>query len=321
MFMYAMGIDGGGTRTRAVMVDRTGKVCGQALAGTGNYQRLGLEGVERLLEGLLQQLGLERRPSQLALCLALAGAGRPDEQEEIAALVRARWAEIACAVSDARAALEGAHGGGAGLIAISGTGSIVLGKNLAGEEVRAGGWGPLLGDQGSGYHIGLEGLRAVFKARDGWGPDTSMSQALRQVLGIGQWDELVRKVYGGEVGREQIAGLAPQVFAAATDGDQVARRIVDSAGAALGRQIGTVARRLSMVGKVELACLGGVFREVEILWPSIEAAAREEVALLHRRDPLLPPVMGAVLLAWRQAGLGPEERLLEALANAAPGMP
>ena len=321
MAKYAIGVDGGGTRTRAVMVDNTGEVCGRALAGTGNYQRLGPEGVGGLLEDLLQQLGGEKPSSQLALCLALAGAGRADEQAEIVALARARWAETVCAASDARAALEGAHGGKAGIIAISGTGSIVLGKNLAGEEIRAGGWGPLLGDQGSGYHIGLEGLRAVFKARDGWGPDTSLRQSLRQILGIGRWDELVRKVYGGEVDREQIAGLGPGVFAAAADGDPVARRIVASAGTALGGQIGAVAKRLDMMEEVELVCVGGVFREVETLWPAIEAEGRKVAGRLRRRDPLLPPVMGAVLLAWRQAGLGPEERLLEELAKAAPGIP
>jgi N-acetylglucosamine kinase-like BadF-type ATPase len=300
--MRVVGVDGGGTRTRAVMVDCSGQVCGQATGGGGNFQLVGREGLEALLGALLEELGVERS-EPISLCLALAGAGRSDEQKEIASLVRARgWATLVCAVSDARAALEGAHAGEPGIIVISGTGSIVLGKNDSGLEARAGGWGPVLGDEGSGYSIGLEALRAVFRARDGWGPDTRLCAVLREALRIESWDRAVRKVYGGEVGRKQIAALGPQVFAVARQGDEVALRIVAEAGTALGRQVGAVGARLEMTGRADLACVGGVFSEVEMLWPALEAAAAETVESLRRREPLLPPVLGAVLLAWQQAG-------------------
>jgi glucosamine kinase len=317
--MHLIGVDGGGTRSRAVMIDAEGQICGWATAGPGNYQLIGPEGLESLLGELFAKLEIAGKPAPLALCLALAGAGRPEEQQEIMSLITARgWAEVGCATSDARAALEGAHGSDAGLIVIAGTGSIVLGKNLAGEEVRAGGWGPLLGDEGSGYGIGLEALRAVLRARDGWGMHTSLADILQQALGLGQWDDVVRKVYGGEIERQQIAGLGPWVFAAAADGDQVAGEIVDAAGHALGRQVGAVVRRLGLDGEVKLACLGGVFGELERLWPALIAAAGG--LRLQRRAPQLPPVLGAVLLAWQRAGRQVDARLIGKLARTAPQM-
>ena len=318
--MHVAGIDGGGTRTRAVLMDPTGRICSWALGGSGNFQAIGLSGLERLLEELLATLEWNGGGDSLALCLGLAGAGRVDEQEEIAEMVRARgWAGRVWVVSDARAALEGAHGGGPGLIAIAGTGSIVLGKNGIGEESRAGGWGPLLGDEGSGSCIGLDGLRAVFRARDGWGEETQLTEDLREELGIAHWDEAVRQVYSGAWGRDRIAALSPRIFAAVGDGDEVARKIVAAAGTALGGKVGAVARRLDLPEGVDLACVGGVLaREGDLLWPYIEAGASGGVESLRRCIPRLPPVLGAALIAYSLAGYSADEELVERLATDCP---
>jgi glucosamine kinase len=318
--MHVVGIDGGGTRTRAVLMDSTGRICSWALGGSGNFQAIGLSGLGHLLEELLAALEWKGGGDSLSLCMGLAGAGRVDEQEEIAGMVRARgWAGRVSVVSDARAALEGAHGGRPGLIAISGTGSIVLGKNRVGEERRAGGWGPLLGDEGSGYCIGLDGLRAVFRARDGWGEETQLTEDLRKELGIAHWDEAVRQVYSGAWGRDRIAALSPRIFAAVRDGDEVAREVIATAGTALGGKVGAVARRLDLRGAVDLACVGGVFaREAELLWPYMEAAVSGGVESLSRCIPRLPPVLGATLLARLLAGYGVDEELVERLATDCP---
>ena len=310
--MHVAGIDGGGTRTRAVLVDPSGRICSWALGGSGNFQAIGLSGLESLMEELLGALEWRGGGDSLAMCLGLAGAGRIDEQEEIADMVRARgWA--------GRAALEGAHGGRPGLIAISGTGSIVLGKNDVEKECRAGGWGPLLGDEGSGYCIGLDGLRAVFRARDGWGEETQLTEDLKEELEIEHWDEAVRQVYSGTWGRDRIAALGPRVFAAVRDGDQVAREIIAAAGIALGGKVGAVARRLDLPGVVDLACVGGVLaREADLLWPYIKRAASGSVESLQRCIPRLPPVLGAALLARLLAGCGIDEELVERLATDCP---
>jgi len=318
--MHVAGIDGGGTRTRAVLMDPAGRICAWALGGSGNFQAIGLAGLENLMEELLAALEWKAGGDPLALCLGLAGAGRIDEQEEIASMVRARgWAGRVSVVSDARAALEGAHGGHPGLIAISGTGSIVLGKNRLGEERRAGGWGPLLGDEGSGYCIGLDGLRAVFRARDGWGRETQLTEDLKEELGITHWDEAVRQVYSGRWGRDRIAALSPRIFAAVRSGDKVAREVIAAAGTALGGKVGAVARGLDLRGRIDLACVGGVFaREADLLWPYLESGARGCVESLRRRIPRLPPVLGATLLARLLAGYGVDEELVERLATDCP---
>jgi N-acetylglucosamine kinase-like BadF-type ATPase len=194
-----------------------------------------------------------------------------------------------------------------------------MGRNARGELARAGGWGPLLGDEGSGYAIALEGLRAVLRARDGCEAATVLADRLPPVLQLVDWDELVSRVYGGQLDREGIAALSPQVFAAARDGDAVAGRIVAAAGAALGRQVGAVAGRLGLGPEVAVACSGGVLsRERPALWPAMAAAASEMGTSALPRAPQLPPVLGAVLLAWRLAGMPVGPGLAEALARAFP---
>ena len=312
--MYSIGVDGGGTRTRAVMVDGEGSICAVSTGGCGNVQVVGLGGLKSLLDRLLGELGAASQDR--SLCLALAGAGRRPERTAIAAMARSEgWAQRVEVVSDAQGALAGAHGGGPGLIAISGTGSIALGRDESGREARAGGWGSLLGDEGSGYSIGLEALRAILRAEDGWGDKTLLAGELKKALGLANWDQLVQKVYRREIDREHISALCPLVFATARRGDGAARNIIAEAGSALGSQVSAVVRRLRLRGAVALSCTGGVFKEREMLWPSMQRAVRGEVEMLRFTKPLLPPVLGAVLIARRQAGLDCGKEFIDFLAR------
>ena len=318
--MYSIGVDAGGTRTRAVMVDGEGAISAVSTGGCGNVQVVGLGGLETLLDRLLGEFGPASRDR--SLCLALAGAGRRSERKAIAAMARSRgWAQKVEVVSDAQGALTGAHGGGPGLIAISGTGSIVLGRDERGREARAGGWGPLLGDEGSGYSIGLEALRAILRAEDGWGEKTLLAGEFQKAMGLANWDQLVQKIYKREMDREHISALCPLVFATARRGDGPARNIVAQAGSALGGQVAAVVRRLRLRGAVPLSCTGGVFKEREMLWPSMQRAARGEVDMLQLTEPMLPPVLGAVLIARRQAGLDCGKEFITLLARSAPDSP
>lgn len=311
------GIDGGGTRTRVVAVDQAARLVGIARGGGGNFQALGLEGLEELLNGLWPALGVQL-PLK-ALCLGLAGAGRPAEQQAIADLALARgWARAVRVVSDAQAALVGAHGNQTGLVVISGTGSMVLGRNAQGAQARAGGWGPLLGDEGSGYQLGMEGVRAALRARDGWGPATTLDQRLRLALGLADWDQIVHRVYSGELGRDGVAALGVEVMAAAREGDECALAIIAAAGEALGRQIGAVAGKLIMGAELEVAGVGGVFAARQLLWPAMLRGAAEGGWQLRWRQPLLPPVLGAVLIAWEAAGLQPDAEVVQALGRILP---
>ncbi len=291
--MILLGVDGGGSHTRAVAVDGDGNLRATARAGCGNYQIIGLERLASLIAEIIGKLGV----SADYLGLGLAGAGRAAEREGILGMVRERFGfKSTIVATDAQVALVGAHGGGAGLIAISGTGSIVLGRDASGREARAGGWGPVLGDDGSGYDIALGALRAVLGTLDGNGPATVLSRSLLGAVNLKDWEQLIPAVQTGAISRQEIAALCPVVFAAAKEGDPVAVDIVEKAGAALGNQVAAVIRSLGMSGSVPLTCVGGVFREIDLLWPSLAAPVGPTGATLHRRNPLLPPALGAVLM-------------------------
>ncbi len=292
--MILIGVDGGGSRTRAVAVDGEGDLQATARLGCGNYQIIGLEGLETLIAEMVDKLGV----SADYLGLGLAGAGRAVERKSILGMVRERFGfKSTIVATDAQVALVGAHGGEVGLIAVSGTGSIVLGRDASGREARAGGWGSILGDDGSGYDIGRGALRAVLATLDGSGPETVLSRTLFGALTLTEWEELIPVVQTGEISRQEIAALCPVVFAAAKEGDLVAGEIVEKAGVALGNQVAAVIRSLGMSGSVPLTCVGGVFREIDLLWSRLADSARRAGATLYRHDPLLPPVLGAVLLA------------------------
>jgi N-acetylglucosamine kinase-like BadF-type ATPase len=288
-----LGVDAGGSHTRAVAVDGNGNLKAVAQAGCGNYQIIGLDRLEVLIAELVEKLGV----SADHLGLGLAGAGRVTERESIHERIRERFGFRSTVVAtDAQVALTAAHAGAAGVIAISGTGSIVLGRDTQGRERRAGGWGSILGDDGSGHDIGLAALRAVLASRDGSGATTTLSKSLLGAVNVTDWEQLIPAVQGSEISREEIAALSPVVFAAAKQGDAVAGEIVEDAGSALGKQVAAVVRSLEISGSVPLACVGGVFHEIGLLWPHLTAAVGRAGAAVHLCDPLLPPVLGAVLL-------------------------
>ena len=311
---WAIGVDGGGTHTRATIVDATGVVRGVRMGGGGNFQSIGATGLQDLLGQLLPPLLALAEPNEVSLCLALAGVGRETEQRQIAAMVKCGgWTGRVRVESDARAALEGAHAGAPGLIVIAGTGSMVLGRNDRDKMLRAGGWGPLLGDEGSGYSMGLQALRAVTRCLDGSGADTALVAALAVELGLEDWDQLVPEVYGGKIDHGCIAALGPAVSNVADCGDAVALHIVDRAGTALAQQVVAVAQRSGMAESVNLSCIGGVFAEGSLLETALMKAIAPQINGLRLCPAHLPAVLGAVLLAWGRNGDLPSQEQLARL--------
>ena len=295
-----VGVDAGGTHTRMVLADRHGALLAHLEGGPGNYQLLGASRLAALIEALLQQL----RPgtSATVLCAGVAGAGREAEQVALGEHLENRGvATRALIVSDARAALEGAHAGRPGVVCIAGTGSMVLGRNAAGDEARAGGWGPALGDEGSAYALVMAGIRRALQAVDGSGRHTRLQQDLLPALGLTVWRDVIAATYGGELTRERIAAACPTIFSAARAGDEVAAEIITSGGMALGAQVAAVARRLHLGSSPAVACVGGVFAQLDVLRAPLAAGAGEFTPQLVR--PELSASLGALLLALSAAAL------------------
>jgi len=323
MLMF-LGVDAGGTKTVAVLANEKGQIVGYGKAGPGNYQAVGLktsiEAITSAVRTALASAGTSARP-KLAV-LGLAGVGRPLDYERLkralSGLKLFKDTELFI-TNDAHIALVGAVGQEYGVILIAGTGAIAFGINQSGEQARADGWGYLLGDEGGGYWIGLEALRAALRDYDGRGPSTLLSQYLCQRLEITHPADLVEWAYHNKPSVSTIAALAEIVFTAAAQGDRVAMRILHQAGTALGRTAASVILRLNLVDKAfPFVTLGGLLKgetSVLLLKP-VQKLVHSVAPLAQWRSPQFPPELGAIILGFSRRGLLSEMTL----ANLAKGI-
>lgn len=233
--LYVIGIDGGGTKTTAVLCALDGAILAEAQEGPSNFQIIGIEQaahtILNLIETCARSIGCSI--SQIGAVVAgLAGAGRPaDQQRMLDGLIDAAQTKNLdlnklIIESDARIALEGAFGGKHGIIVIAGTGSIVFGKDGRGKTYRAGGWGRLIGDEGSGYSIGRAAFQAVAKLLDGYGEKTKLLKLFNEKFGLGTQEAIIHALYRDNF---NVASVAPLVMEAASKGDKVAKKILTHA--------------------------------------------------------------------------------------------
>jgi N-acetylmuramic acid 6-phosphate etherase len=262
-----LGIDGGGSHTTALLaLARPGgwSVLGRGTAGPSNLQAVGsasgLAAVDDAVARAFLAAGLSRRPVAAA-CIGMAGAGRPDEQGFLREwAVRVGLAVEVEVTTDAAILLAAGTPEGWGLAVIAGTGSMAYARSQDGRAARAGGWGPLLGDEGSGYALVTAGLRAVARAADGRGSATVLQDRLLARLGITRAIGLIPTVYGGTCDRAALAALAPVVLEAASE-DAVAAEIVDRAARELADTAAAAVRQLGWApGSLPVALAGGVLR-------------------------------------------------------------
>lgn len=241
---YVLGIDGGGTKTLCVLMDEAGQILGRGEAGPSNYQAIGLEATSSsirsaLTKAALSATGVEAPPIQ-AICLGLAGVGRPEDVQAVQDLIQQlqlcelplQWSlqpDNILICSDSAIALVGGTGRPEGIVAIAGTGSHIFGQNRQGQTKRVGGWGYILGDEGSGYDIVVSSLQAVMRSHDGRLEPTRLAEEFQTHLGLNSLEELVPLVYRRGWGVKEIAALAPLVFKVAAKGDRIAQKIIEGA--------------------------------------------------------------------------------------------
>jgi glucosamine kinase len=308
-----LGIDAGGTHTRAVVVDRAGRRSHGA-AGPANWTTLGREPcVAAIREGVGEALtahGL--RPSELAgACIALAGYYPPWHQREARAALGQLLPGVRLRVEpDLIAAWAGATGGGPGMVLVAGTGAVAYGRDAAGQSARAGGWGPLFGDEGSGYWIGCEGLRAVARSVDGRGPATTLAERLwvsdgaQDAAPPPSVEQRLRAVYRDQWPRDRVAGLAVVVAQEAAAGDEVAIGILEQAAAELSVLVTAVARQLSWTDEpLGLVGVGGVLEADAAVRDPLERCLVETLPNAFWRSPAGSPLEGALLLALSEEPL------------------
>jgi len=354
-------VDGGGSRTRLWLLDPEGRLLGRGEGGTSNPTAAGVGAAVRAIAEAAQKTGLALEGERLAadglagepsreagarpveaagpspdgvwppdrvavVAIGLAGAAREPEASQMRQALAQLFprAEIRL-VHDGVAALLAGTLGAPGVLLLAGTGSLALAVGPQEEEVRAGGWGYLLGDEGSGYWIGREAIRAALRAQDGRGPVTALTERLCRVAGVARPAELVGPIHRGERDRAWIAGLAQEVVAAAQEGDPVAQGILDGAAGELALLVRAVLARaefLAGLERVPTVTAGGLFRLGPGWWARVEAALAREAPRARLAGRVEEPVLGAAFLALRAYhGQVPQQALerLRALQKAPGG--
>jgi glucosamine kinase len=253
-----VGIDGGGTRARAVALDEEGRELARSIGPAGivdaREPATAARAAAELTRAVMAAAGTP--PPAAALCCGLAGAGQPAERQAVhAALLTQNVAHRVLVTGDAEAATADAFGDGAGVLLIAGTGSVAWACVPGRQPVRVGGWGRLLGDEGSGYAIGLAALRGVLHALDGRSRPTSLGTAISDTLQIDDPAALV--AWAARAAKADIAALAPLVLQAADRGDAAAQRVRSHALRELTRLARTAARR-ARLRPPDVALSGGL---------------------------------------------------------------
>ncbi|HVS20218.1 MAG TPA: BadF/BadG/BcrA/BcrD ATPase family protein [Pyrinomonadaceae bacterium] len=298
-----VGVDGGGTATRAVILDDQQRVIAEGHAGPSNPLRVGIANAASAVRDAIDQACGEasiHRDDILAAAVGLAGVRRQDIRDRM----RERLSECLKEINptelftDGEIALYGATGGAAGLVVIAGTGSICCGQNPQGKHVCAGGWGPIVGDEGGGSWIARKALQAVAQATDGRGPKTALASAALNYFKISTPDDLSTAIYAPNMTNDRLAGFSKQVMRVAQAGDNVAREILQKAGQQLGVAAVAVVRKLHMENEeFPVACVGGVYGAGDLVLLPMREEIRRVAKKARLAEPLYSPVVAAGLIA------------------------
>ena len=303
MSLRVIGVDAGATKTLAYLADERATILAQAQGPGANFYTTETSAVEGVLRDVLEALASKAGASPSAVCIGMAGVDREDEADAVRKIVeRAGHRGPVAVVNDALIALAAGTGDGPGIVIISGTGSIVYGRNASNEAARCGGWGHIIGDEGSGYWIGREALAAVVRADDGRGERTRLTDEVLRHFGVDAIARLTRLVCDRELPNVSVAVLAPIVQQAFEQGDGVAVEIVGRAAQELTIAARSVGERLRLDGSgIPVLLAGGVFQVVPSLVSDL--SARLPGAVTDCRVELLDrePARGAVHLAIAHA--------------------
>jgi glucosamine kinase len=303
---FLMGIDGGATKTLAAVLDLNERRLYLGQGGPSNQDAVGVKAASKALfdaaEEALGKAGISAEQLAVAV-LAVAGT----DTEAVVRHVREQRPESWVVVGDVVGAWATATGARPGVGVISGTGSNVFGVGPSGSGWRAGGWGHVLGDEGSGYWFGLQSIRAALRDRESSGPETALSEAAVEFFDVGSGEALATLVYSKPLTKSEIAAFAAETAKLAESGDAVAREIYVDGARELGRQVAAVVRQAGLRDAFPVGLIGSAFKAgsifVEPLIDSIHAhAPRAEVSVVG-----MAPVGGSLMLAGHARGLG--ERL------------
>lgn len=315
---WFVGIDVGGTRTRAFAVDAGATRGAWAEAGPGNPNHVGRDELRRSLRSAVES-ALRAAGTTAGACVSVfAGvsgltteAAREDARRMLAdcGLGHARLGID----HDIRIALAGGLGGRPGIALIVGTGSSCYARAADGRTWQAGGWDPLISDEGSGYFLGLEAMSAAARMADGRLADSPLRRCVFEWLGIRHISEILAVMARRGLTRSDIAGFAPKVIQLAAENDAAAAAILDRGAALLGDMVEACYRMQPTGASPEVVVAGGVGTAPTLYREKIFDAIRRLLPAAAVSPPILPPAIGAALLAMEQATLSVTPELVTRL--------
>ena len=298
-----LGVDGGGTKTIGLIADMSGNVLSSREVAATNPNVVGFEECAKTLSKLIQGCCEDIRcsPDELrSVVLGLAGADSAEFRERItdnlnALLVKSGSKALSIAVeTDARVALEGAFDGGAGVVVIAGTGSNVIGKTVRGVVVSVGGWGRILGDEGSGFAIGRDGVRALTLVMDRRGDPTKLKELIAGKFHWTSREDIITAVYQEKF---DLAQLAPLVMEAAVDHDVVCQKILQNAAAQIVEQVRVIVMQMGILRKISLVMSGGLLKQGTVFANVLHLKVMKSLPQAELCQSMNSPAQGAVRMA------------------------
>jgi N-acetylglucosamine kinase-like BadF-type ATPase len=302
---YILGIDGGGTKTTAILSALDGNIVTQADSGPANIQINGPEKSAKLIISLVIDCckkGKCEISSLKSIVLGLAGAGRAIDKtnflDELQAAAKKNKIQLPPIVieTDARIALEAAFASSFGIALIAGTGSIALGKGEDAKIYRAGGWGRILGDEGGGYVIGRQALNLAIRSQEGRSGKTVLLKLAFEHFQASSIDELVTKIY-----REgaDVASFAPKVFQAEMEFDHVAHSVLFSQASELAELVRVLVAQMHPKRKLPVALMGGLLEEENIYSRMVKERIARSLPQIVIQKPKFPTAFGSVIIGLK----------------------
>ena len=314
------GVDGGATKTVALVGTPDGTLVGAARGPPSNYHNVGVRNAAMAIRTAVRAACRHGRapPKELeVVVMGLAGMDSPgdflmgDRVAKQLGLGKKRVVK-----HDSVIAVYCATLGKPGIVVNAGTGSFAAGLDSRGRVIRAGGWGRIIDDEGSAYHIGKLGIRVALRALDGSERKTAIAKLLVRKLKLPRLEQIVHEVHEKPMSVEEISAISKLVAQAATRGDRVARDIFTYEGRALAKLVATIARHLRMThSSIDVYCTGGVFKSGTVILAPFKKELRRHVPRFAIRQPEFQPAIGAFVLALQEQGVETSGQILTNLRS------
>lgn len=315
---YVIGIDGGGTKTLAYLGNLKGEIIATTSSGPSNYHSIGINRTKQSLTQIVKTL-CEYKDINIEdleiVSLGLAGVDRPDDKEIVTKIIESIVPKSKIMLhNDVVSELVGANGKGYGIITISGTGSISYGIDSKGKSVRSGGWGHIVGDEGSGYDIGRKALVSILRAYDKRDKETVLTEKVLDFLNLKSVNDIIGYVYNKDITREHIAKIAPIVLSGANENDIASKNILNEAVDSLVEITETVINQLEFENTISLTYGGGILKKNKYVQNRFIEAIKMKIDKVNVTQPQFDGAIGSLLIAWDQLNISyKKEELKEQL--------